>query len=140
VLVALGGDIAIAGQAPADGWRVRVTDDHRAGLDAPGQWVAVRSGGLATSSATVRRWKVGSEWAHHVIDPATGNSASTVWRTVSVTAASCLDANIASTAAIVRSERAPRWLESLGLPARLVATEGAVTHVAGWPAAGDELR
>ncbi|HEX3451743.1 MAG TPA: FAD:protein FMN transferase, partial [Solirubrobacteraceae bacterium] len=28
VLVSLGGDIATAGAAPADGWRVRVTDDH----------------------------------------------------------------------------------------------------------------
>jgi thiamine biosynthesis lipoprotein len=58
---------------------------------------------------------------------------------VSVTAASCLDANIASTAAIVRGERAIPWLESLGLPSRLVSAEGAVRHVAGWPPQGDDL-
>jgi thiamine biosynthesis lipoprotein len=62
-----------------------------------------------------------------------------MWRTVSVAAASCLDANIASTAAIIRSERAIPWLESLGLPSRLVDTDGHVRHIAGWPAQGDDL-
>jgi len=56
-----------------------------------------------------------------------------VWRTVSVAAASCVDANTASTAAIVRGEAAPSWLESTGLPSRLVRAEGSVTCVAGWP-------
>jgi thiamine biosynthesis lipoprotein len=58
---------------------------------------------------------------------------------VSVTAASCLDANIASTASIVRGERAVAWLEAQGLPARLVGTERGVRHLAGWPAEGDDL-
>src|SRR5262249_44266873 len=39
------------------GWRVRVTEDHRAGREAPGQVVTIRSGGLATSSRTVRAWR-----------------------------------------------------------------------------------
>jgi len=68
-----------------------------------------------------------------VIDPATGWPADTPWRTVSVAAASCVDANIASTAAIIRGEAAPAWLESLGLPARLVLPEGSVVRVGGWP-------
>jgi thiamine biosynthesis lipoprotein len=138
-LVSLGGDIAIAGPPPPSGWRVRVTDDHRAGLGAPGQWIALRSGGLATSSTTVRSWQCAGADAHHVLDPATGLPAPVVWRTVSVAAARCVDANIASTAAIVRGARAPEWLESLGLPSRLVAADGTVLHVAGWPADADEL-
>ena len=56
-----------------------------------------------------------------------------------MTAATCLDANIASTATIVRGERALQWLQSLGLPSRLVAVDGTVAHVAGWPAEGEEL-
>jgi FAD:protein FMN transferase len=139
VLVGLGGDFAIAGAPPDDGWRVRVTDDHRAGIDAPGQWIALRSGGLATSSTAVRRWRTDAGIAHHVVDPASGRSVDAVWRTVSVTAASCLDANIASTAAIVRRERALPWLRSLDLPSRLVASDGSVQHIAGWPEAGDDL-
>jgi thiamine biosynthesis lipoprotein len=138
-LVSLGGDIAIAGPAPADGWRVRVTDDHRADASAPGQWITLRSGGLATSSTTVRRWATSAGQAHHLVDPATGSPAAGAWRTASVTAASCLDANIASTAAIIRGERALTWLESLRLPSRLVGVDGMVVHVAGWPATGDDL-
>ena len=48
-------------------------------------------------------------------------------------AASTLDANAASTAAIIRGERAPGWLATLGLPARLVRHDGTVHTVAGWP-------
>lgn len=139
VLVSLGGDIAVAGPPPDGGWQVRVTDDHRAGLEPPGQNVSIETGGLATSSTTVRRWAGPHGAAHHLIDPATGGSATVVWRTVSVTAASCLDANIASTAAVIRGERAPGWLESLGLPSRLVSAEGTVRHLAGWPSEGDDL-
>ena len=139
VLVSFSGDLAIAGPAPADGWRVRVTDDHRAGVDAPGQWISLPSGGLATSSTFVRRWRTSSGEAHHVVDPSTGRSADSVWRTASVTARSCLDANIASTAAIVRGAEATSWLEELGLPSRLVGVDGCVRHVAGWPSEGDEL-
>jgi thiamine biosynthesis lipoprotein len=139
VLVGLGGDIALAGPAPEGGWRVRVTDDHRGGVDAPGQWIRLRSGGLATSSTTVRRWRAGDELVHHLLNPATGRPVTDTWRTASVAAGSCLDANIASTAAIVRGERATRWLESLGLPSRLVTPSGATVHLAGWPADGDDL-
>jgi thiamine biosynthesis lipoprotein len=139
VLVSLGGDIALAGPAPSDGWGIRVTDDHRSGVDAPGQWITLRSGGLATSSTTTRRWQTEIGTSHHLVDPATGRSVASVWRTVSVTAASCLDANIASTAAIIRGERAVEWLQSLGLPSRLVGCDGSARHVAGWPSEGDDL-
>lgn len=142
VLVGLSGDIALAGPPPETGWRVRVTDDHRSGPDAPGQWISVLSGGVATSSVVSRRWHTADEAggeAHHVIDPRTGRSAVEVWRTATVAAATCLDANIASTAAIVRGAAAAEWLASLGLPSRLVSAAGRVRHISGWPADGDEL-
>jgi thiamine biosynthesis lipoprotein len=132
------GDIALAGRAPAGGWQVRVTDDHRRG-GAPGQTVAIETGGLATSSVTVRRSSDGPDAVPHLINPGTGEPVDGPWRTVSVTAASCLDANTASTAAIVLGEDAPGWLEASALPARLVAQDGTVRHVAGWPADGDDL-
>ncbi len=133
VLVSLGGDIALAGDAPAGGWPVRVTDDSAADLDAPGQTIALRSGGLATSSTTVRRWRGGDGDVHHILDPSTGAPAPERWRTVSVAAATCVDANIASTTAIIRGERAPDWLAAAGLPSRLVGADGAVVLAAGWP-------
>jgi FAD:protein FMN transferase len=133
VLVSLGGDIAVAGPAPAGGWQVRVTDDHAAGPGAPGQTITIQGGGLATSSTTVRSWITDGQRVHHIIDPVTGQSASSCWRTVSVAAGSCVDANTASTAAIVRGEGALRWLRDAGLPARLVAHDGTVEITAGWP-------
>lgn len=134
VLVSLGGDVAVAGLPPGDGWRVRVTDNHAAPADAPGQTVTIQSGGLATSSTTVRAWTAGQQAMHHIIDPRTGEPARSVWRTVSVAAATCADANIASTAAIIRSEAAPAWLAGSSLPARLVRHDGTVETTPGWPA------
>ncbi len=139
VLVSLSGDLSIAGPPPRGGWRVRVTDDHRSDERAPGQSISLRSGGLATSSTAVRVHTRGRQRLHHVIDPATGVPAATRLRTVSVAAASCLDANIASTAALVRGERAVGWLEDLRLPSRLVGLDGTVRHVAGWPSEDEDL-
>ncbi|HKB31455.1 MAG TPA: FAD:protein FMN transferase, partial [Streptosporangiaceae bacterium] len=134
VLVSLGGDIAAAGPPPAAGWRIRVTDDHAAPDGAPGQTVTMRGGGLATSSTTVRSWPAGGTSVHHIVDPATGRPACSRWRTVSVAAGTCVDANTASMAAIIRDDRAPQWLAGLALPARLVGTDGEVVRTAGWPA------
>jgi thiamine biosynthesis lipoprotein len=107
-----------------------VTDDHAAAGGDPGETVAIAAGGLATSSTAVRRWPGG----HHIVDPSTGAPATAPWRTVSVAAATCVDANIASTAAVVLGAAAPGWLAERGLPARLCAQDGAVLRVAGWPA------
>ena len=133
VLVALGGDIAVAGEAPAGGWPVGIADDHSAtDVDAK---VSIAHGGLATSSTSVRRWRSGERELHHVVDPRTGRPADSCWRTVSVAAGSCLDANVASTASIVLGDDARGWLEARSLAARLVAGDGAVVTTAAWPAA-----
>jgi FAD:protein FMN transferase len=133
VLVSLGGDIATAGPAPSGGWRVHVTDDHRSDATAPGQTVSIRSGGLATSSTTVRRWSRDGRNMHHILDPATQAPAQTCWRTVSVAAESCAQANIASTASLVKGRAALAWLAALELPARLADRTGAVCAIGGWP-------
>lgn len=134
VLVSLGGDVAVAGTPPEEGWHVQIAEDSRAEITLDGETIAVRSGGVATSSTTVRRWRRGGVELHHIIDPATGLPAAGPWRTVSVVAGTCVDANIAATGAIVRGVSAPAWLETAGLPARLVDRDGAVLRVAGWPA------
>jgi thiamine biosynthesis lipoprotein len=137
VLVSLGGDIAVAGpETPEGGWRVRVQDVTGAPEDPPGgpyALIAIRAGGLATSSTAARRWQRGGDVLHHILDPRTGRPAEPVWRTVSVAADSCADANAASTAAIIRGRDALGWLAKLGLPARLVDATGVVFTVAGWP-------
>jgi thiamine biosynthesis lipoprotein len=132
VLVGLGGDISVAGETPTGGWPVRIADDHAAPLDGPGPTVALSGGGLATSSTTVRRWYSGATELHHLVDPRTGRPAESQWRTVSVAAASCVDANVASTASFMLAD-APAWLAERQLPARLVSIDGAATCVGGWP-------
>jgi thiamine biosynthesis lipoprotein len=137
VLVGLGGDISVAGRAPEGGWRIRVQDvTGRPDETPPGPAtvVAITSGGLATSSTTARRWRRGGSVLHHILDPRTGLPPAPVWRTVTVAAATCADANTASTAAIIRGDAAPGWLAALRLPSRLVTDEGRVETVAGWPA------
>jgi thiamine biosynthesis lipoprotein len=136
-LIDLGGDIATAGAAPQEGWRIYVTDDHRRVPGEQGQTISIRCGGIATSSTTARRWRHEGRTQHHIIDPATGAPVAPSWRTVSVAAETCLDANIASTAALIRAEEAPAWLGHVGLPARLVGSDGAVRLVGEWPAEGE---
>jgi thiamine biosynthesis lipoprotein len=89
---------------------------------------------LATSSTIGRTWQAGSRRLHHILDPRTGQPAPRVWRTASVAAYTCVRANTLSTAALVRGARAPRWLDALGAPARLVAADGRVTTLGTWPA------
>lgn len=131
VLVSLGGDVAVVGPAPEGGWRIGIGDDHE---HADAAAVTIVSGGLATSSITRRRWRRGDRMVHHIADPRTGDAVVPFWRTVSVAAASCVDANTASTAAVVLGAAAPEWLEHRSLPARLVNLRGDVLTVAGWPA------
>jgi thiamine biosynthesis lipoprotein ApbE len=140
VLVNLGGDIVVGGPPPSGGWLVGVADDatfdSTTGNVEQHQVVVIADGGLATSSVLGRAWRRGAQRLHHIIDPRTGMPVKSCWRTVTVAAASCVDANIASTAAILRGAGAVDWLERLGLPSRLVRHDGHVVAVGGWPEQG----
>lgn len=129
-LVNLGGDLAVAGPVPEGGWPVEVTDRPHG---SPVQVVAVDEGGLATSSTTARAWRRGGQAVHHVIDPRTGACARSDWASVTVAAPTCLQANAASTAAVVLGAAAPSWLRERGEPALLVARDGTAVPVGGWP-------
>jgi thiamine biosynthesis lipoprotein len=132
VLVSLGGDIAVAGTPPHDGWPVAVAEEpDQAG---PSQLIRLAAGAVATSSVSTRRWRRGGAVLHHIVDPRTGRPADGPWRTVTVAAATCADANAASTAAIVAGTRARNWLAAARLPARLTGHDGRIRRLGGWPA------
>ncbi|MFG2134262.1 FAD:protein FMN transferase [Streptomyces sp. NPDC048751] len=137
VLVSLGGDTSVAGEPPAGGWQIRVQDVTGPVDETPARGpyatVGLRGGGLATSGTTARRWRRGGHDLHHIVDPRTGLPVRSPWRTVSVAAATCADANAASTAALVKGAAAERWLTRRGLPSRLVAHDGTVVTTPGWP-------
>jgi thiamine biosynthesis lipoprotein len=134
LLVSLGGDIAVGGVSPVGGWPIVASDDQPAGDPELGREVRLAFGAVATSSTTRRQWRRAGKVLHHLIDPRSGAPADSPWRTASVVAASCVDANAASTAAIVGGYDAEEWLRANGMSARLVAHDGTVQLVGGWPA------
>jgi FAD:protein FMN transferase len=132
VLLSLGGDLRVAGeQTPDDGWVVGIKD----GPAEPSAAVRLTGArGVATSSTLHRTWQHQGSALHHVLDPATCRPATRVWRTATVAADTCLLANTISTACLVRGLRAPALLAETGLAGRLVAADGAVRNVGGFPA------
>ncbi|MCW2780017.1 MAG: putative ApbE-like thiamine biosynthesis lipoprotein [Marmoricola sp.] len=127
VLVSLGGDIATAGPPPEDGWQVMVQDSAE---DIACQVGLAPGAAIATSSTVRRTWGPG---LHHIVDPATGLPADPAWRSASVVAPTCAEANTISTGALVKGLSACDWIVSLGRPARLVARYGQVVLLNGWP-------
>lgn len=129
-LVSVGGDLRISAASNRP-WAVAVSE--RPGTPAEAL-VTLASGAMATSSTRVRRWSRRGVERHHLLDPRTGLSAHEVWRTVTATGDTCAAANTASTAAIVLGDEAPAWLRDHGVTARLVAYDGSLVTVGGWPA------
>ena len=129
-LVNLGGDLAVSGRPPRDGWQVAVEGtggDVRQVVSSHGQ-------AFATSSTRRRTWTHNGEPRHHIVDPRTGRTAAAVWEQVSCAGVDALEANAASTAAIVLGAQAPAWLRMRGIPARLDPADGGpVVTTPGWP-------
>jgi thiamine biosynthesis lipoprotein len=131
-LVNLGGDIATAGAAPPTGWAVGVQDWEG------GVQQVVRSTGqaFATSSTRLRTWTYRGSAQHHIIDPRTGRPARTRWAQVTCAGPDAVQANAASTAAVILDDRAPRWLTERGVPARLSTVEHEIVTTPGWHTPG----
>lgn len=118
--VSAGGDLAVRG--PVD-----------VALPAGGAVRVVR-GGIATAGTTRRSWRRGGRTCHHLIDPATRLPADSPWREVTASGASCLDADVAARAALLRGTEGPAWLDSLGVPGRFVGHDGRVHESSTWTA------
>jgi thiamine biosynthesis lipoprotein len=129
-VVNLGGDVAVSGAFPPQGWSIGIED--AGGVTR--QVVSSTGQAIATSSTQRRVWTADGVPRHHIVDPRTGHTAPAVWAQVSCAAATCLEANAASTAAVVLGLDAPAWLEANGIPARLDAVDGRVVTTTGWPA------
>ena len=133
VLVNLGGDVAVAGSPPAGGWGVGIALSSSTAPGDTDEVIALWSGGLASSGTTARTWIHGGRRVHHIVDPWTGAVAPSTWALASVLAPTCLEANGWSTAAVVWGPDAPGNLVAHGVAARLVAPDGTVLRVGGWP-------
>ncbi len=124
-LVALGGDVSANGPGPA--WPVLVSE-HEGGT---GAILGLTRGGIATSSTRGRRWATADGEAHHLIDPRSGLPVAGPYRTASVLAGTCVEANALSTAALVWGDEALGRLAPY--PARLVDAAGRVVTTDAWP-------
>ena len=132
VLVSLGGDLATRG-VPTDGaWTVRVLETLADDIDGAGV-VRIGAGGMATSGTRARRWTHGGSTMHHILDPGTGAPSTSPWRTVTVWAPTCFEANVLSTAAIASPRHGFDLLRRSGRAARAVGVDGAVVQLNSWP-------
>jgi thiamine biosynthesis lipoprotein len=94
VVVNAGGDLRVAGEAPAISVAVEDPTEPERELGR----LLVRDGGLATSSVTRRSWGPG---LHHLIDPRTGRPADSGLVQVTATAGTCAEAEVRAKAILL---------------------------------------
>ena len=131
VCVEIGGDVAFGGPAPLTGWVIGVSDATTIAGDEPR--IALTGGGVATSSSAVRTWETTTTTRHHIIDPRTGQSATSDIICASVAADSCVTANAFATACVAWGSDVLYDLTQAGWSARLVTRNGDVLYAGGWP-------
>jgi len=129
--ISCGGDLAVGGASPSSPWEVAV---HSARTGAPVHRLRVRHGGVATSGISSRVWRrPDGAYAHHLIDPSTGEAAWTGLVAVTAVAVTALDAEVlAKTALLSGPGRARTLLARRG--GVLQHDDGRVEIVAGPPA------
>jgi len=126
-LVNVGGDLSVAGHGPSGGAWVITVDGPRVD-DPPVSVVRLEAGGVATSTTARRRWAVGGEERHHLVDPRTGAPARTGRTQVTVLAAAAWQAEVLCKAVLLAAD----WHSVLpaGAAALVVADDG-TTQVGG---------
>jgi len=111
VLVNFGGDLRVSGpRQNGSAWRVMIEaiDDDPA---APGAWLEIRSGAITTSGDSRRYVERAGRRYSHILDPRTGAPVRDAPRAVTVAAATCIEAGIASTVAMLHGKQAEKFLK-----------------------------
>ena len=99
-LVGVGGDLAAAGKPPtAAGWQVAV--EHPLDASRSLARLALKAGGVATSSTLSRSWVKDGSRRHHALDPLTRTSSTTDLAAVTVVARAGWEAEAHATAALL---------------------------------------
>ncbi|MGI8826737.1 MAG: FAD:protein FMN transferase [Chloroflexota bacterium] len=128
--IAAGGDVAVRGTAGPDAeWTVALEDTGAAGS----QSIALRDAAVASSTTLRRRWQRAGEERHHLIDHRTGRPSSSAFRTVTVVAASCVEADVAAKTALLLGEQGMDFLEGKGLHGMAVRHDGSTIATREWP-------
>ena len=131
-LAEFGGDVVAAGEAPTEnGWTVAV---ENAGDDTESAaTMRLARGAIVTSSQARRRWTIGTQTRHHLIDPRTGRSAATPVQTATVVAATGARAEVLAKSAFLRDAADYlAWLPTVGGAALLLLDDGETMESENW--------
>lgn len=133
VCVNLGGDLRVAGEGPGgDTWTVAV---EHPGSPEPIARLGLADGAVATSTTLRRRWRVGGEPRHHLIDPRTGVPSATGVDLAAVVAGQAWVAEVLAKAVLLAGWRGEAGvLAGTGAEALTVATGGRIHTTPGFSA------
>jgi thiamine biosynthesis lipoprotein len=105
VCVNLGGDVRVAGIGPTGGsWTVAVEHPD---MDEPLASLGLADGAVATSTTLRRRWQVGGQTRHHLIDPQTGQPSTSDVTFATVVAGQAWTAEVLAKAVLLRGSEFP---------------------------------
>ena len=129
-LVEIGGDLRVGGRAPGDaGWCVAL--EHPFGGER--ELVALRDGGVATSTSRIRSWVADGRRRHHLLDPSTRRPTDNDVVGCTVIAGTAAWAEAFTKVAFVRGVGvAIEQYETRGLAARIITGDGAVRRTTAW--------
>jgi FAD:protein FMN transferase len=103
-----GGDLRVFGHEDAQ-WNIGVEDPFSPKYDVA--VLTVNKGAVATSSTVKRRWKQGTEWKNHLIDPRTGSPTKSEIFSATVTAPTAVQADVwAKVVLLLGMERGIAWI------------------------------
>lgn len=118
LLVNFGGDLVTTGPRQSGGWRIGVENPERVG-DGPAPdarlVLELTHGGIATSGDSRRFLLKDGKRYGHILDPHTGWPVEGAPRSVTVLAATCTDAGMLATLAMLQGAGAERFLDNQGV-------------------------
>jgi thiamine biosynthesis lipoprotein len=130
VCINLGGDLRVLGTSADGSWTVAV--EHPC-FDSPIAHIGLEHGAIATSTTLKRRWLVGDEPRHHLIDPHTGMPSTTDLTLATVIAGEAWIAEVMAKAVLLRgSHRAFDLLNAEHATALVVNDQGSIAMSAGF--------
>lgn len=132
VMVELGGDIVVLGDAPdGNAWVLGIEDpfsedEHKA-------VIRMRKGAIATSSQLKRRFGDESDATHHLIDGRTHRSAASAAQTVTVIASSGARAEVLTKRGFVDNAASYlAWLPTVGAAGLIINADGTTQSSSNW--------
>ena len=132
VCINLGGDLRVLGTSANGSWTIAIEHPF---FDEPIARVGLDYGAVATSTTLNRRWLIGEDERHHLIDPRTGRPSTTDLTLATVVAGEAWIAEVMAKAVLLRgSVRAFDLVDEKQAAALVVNRDGAMLTSEGFAA------